>query len=416
MHTKSRPWQALFAFLLFSASILAADDIYTEQAWTSADGREIIARVLEWDVETGTVKMRRDDGFTFALSLDKLSTADAARLREAARGQVDAPQARPQDKPEPVELPEKLELDDVPMVRQKGNYCVPASAAMIAGFHGIKTDQDQIAFLSSQGSFNNQGTYPRDMLLAMEKLGFQGQAMHWTAPEQFNQTVLPAIRKALAQLGPVYISFRAGVFGDSGHGCIIIGYHDRKEELLFHNPWGDVFEKEYEDVATQARGIVIIEPPRPAPIASEAFIDSIKDIIPKFEGDLSHVIRRLKAKGLKHELIWCSRKDARDDKRFAIDTARDDGRKILDLAFHRNSAVFLPRNNRDGTTEAFLFVTRPPEGGASFLAREITEEGWSEAELVTLGSLTRTWPTRIEAGGLEKIIWELPMIELHPED
>ena len=128
------------------------------------------------------------------------------------------------------------------------------------------------------------------------------------------------------------------------------------------------------------------------------------------------MIRRLKAKGLKHELIWCSRKDARDDKRFAIDTARDDGRKILDLAFHRNPAVLLPRNNRDGTTEAFLFVTRPPEGGASFLAREITEEGWSEAELVTLGSLTRTWPTRIEAGGPEKIIWELPMIELHPED
>lgn len=407
--------QALFAAILFSTSALFAEDVYSEQTWTSDDGREIVARVLELDIAAGSVKMRRSDGFIFTLDFDRLSASDVARLREA--GTRNEPEdSRQTPEPETTKIPDRLELDDVPMVRQKGNYCVPASAAMIAGYHGIDTDQDQIAFLSSEGSFNNQGTYPQDMLLAMEKLGFDGRAIYWIQPEEFKETVLPAIRKALFQMGPVYISFRAGVFGESGHGCIIIGYHDRKEELIFHNPWGNVFEKTYEDVAKQAQGIVIIEAPQPAPIASEAFIGKVKEIVPKFEGDLSYLIRRLQMQRLEHELIWCSRADARDDRRFAVDTARDDGRKILDLAFHRNPAVFIPRNDKDGTTESYLFVTRPPEGGAQFLIREIGEDGWSEPELVTLGSLTRHWPTRIDVGTPERIIWELPMIELHPGD
>ncbi len=301
------------------------------------------------------------------------------------------------------------------MVRQKGNYCVPASATMIAGFHGLKTDQDQVAELSSEMSSSNQGTYPSDMLLAMQKLGFKGHSMHWENESQFMQEVLPLIRRSLFETGPIYISFKSGVFGASGHGCVIVGYDHRKEELLFHNPWGNEFKKDYSQVAVEASGVVFIEAPEPAPIATDAFIAKIKRVVPTFDGNFLALDKRLKRSGQPHELVWCSRRDARDDKRFARDTARDDGRMILELAFERNPAVLIPDSNKDGETKKYLFVTRPPEGGARFLVHNINDRGWSEPELMTLGSLTRNWVTAFAQEGRDEKVWELPMIELHPD-
>lgn len=407
----------VLVLLVFATTALPADELNERRVWKSADGRELTATVQELDPETETVKMRRNDGLFFTIEFDQFAPADAKRLRQAAQRQAQTavpPPETPEKEPEKEELPDRFELDDVPMVKQKGAFCVPASAAMVAGFHEIETDQDQIAFLSSGNSFNHQGTNPRDMLLAMQKLGFDGRALYWKDAQDFHKTVLPVIRKSLVNDGPIYISFAPGVFGASGHGCVIIGYHDRREELIFHNPWGHVFEKEYEEVAKQGRGIVLIFAPKPAPIASEAFIEKIRETVPKFELDFPELTGALRRNNQNHKLVWCSRRDARDDKRFAADTARDDGRKILDLAFHRNPAVLLPGNNRKGETKKYLFVTRPPKGGAVFMVREITAEGWSEPELTNLGRLTRAWPTRIESGP-DKFIWELPMIELHPD-
>ena len=314
---------------------------------------------------------------------------------------------------EATELPQKLELKKVPMVKQKGNYCVPASAAMIAQFHGIDTDQDQVAALSSEMSASNQGTYPSDMLLAMQKLGFSGQSLHWKNQQEFFNTALPQIRHTLFQTGPIYISFLPNVFGPMGHGCVIVGYNDRKQELIFHNPWGTKFEKSYSDTAVEAYGLVFIEAPTPAPVATDAFVDKIKASIPNFDGNFLALQQRIERAGIAHELVWCSRRDARDDKRFARDTARDDGRMILELAFERNPAVIIPLS-KNGTTEAYLFVTRPPEGGARFLVHTIDKLGWQSPELMTLGSLTRNWATAFEQTGSDEKVWELPMIELHP--
>ncbi|MDQ8194220.1 papain-like cysteine protease family protein [Coraliomargarita sp. SDUM461004] len=300
------------------------------------------------------------------------------------------------------------------MIVQKGNYCVPASAAMIARFHGIDTDQDQVAKLSSEMSASNQGTYPSDMLLAMEKLGFSGHTLHWTNEVEFTQTVLPKIRQALSQTGPIYISFRPNVFGPMGHGCVIVGYDDRKQELSLHNPWGNEFEQSYDQIAIDAYGIVVIAAPAAAPVATDAFISALKYSIPKFEGNFWQLSQRLEHKQLPHELVWCSRRDARGDQRFARDTARDDGRMILELAFERNPAVLIPYSNK-GVTEAYLFVTRPPEGGARFQVNRIDRHGWQNAELMTLGKLTRNWVTAFQTTDSNEKIWELPMIELHPQ-
>lgn len=309
-------------------------------------------------------------------------------------------------------LPTAFKLRKVPMVTQRENFCVPASAAMIAGYHGIKTDQDQIAQLSSEASISNEGTYPSDMALAMQKLGFDGKTLIWEDEADFNAKVLPAIRHSLVETGPIYISFRPGAFGAMGHGCVIIGYDDRREELFFHNPWGNKFTKTYGEVAAFGYGIVQFDPPRAAPIASDTFIAQIQQHAPRFDGDFVVLASRLKDAGLPFDLVWCSRRDARDDERFASDTAREDGRKILELAFRRNPAVLIP-SSPDGKTKKYYFVTRPAKGGASFMVREITERGWSDAQLKTLGSLTREWATAFTIAEQTAPVWELPMIELH---
>ncbi|HAV13015.1 MAG TPA: hypothetical protein DCX06_05920, partial [Opitutae bacterium] len=80
-------------------------------------------------------------------------------------------------------------------------------------------------------------------------------------------------------------------------------------------------------------------------------------------------------------------------------------------AFERNPAVLIPRSP-GGETDAYYFVTRPPEGGSSFMVRTISADGWSQPELKTLGSLTREWTTQIMLTDLPNPVWELPMIEL----
>jgi hypothetical protein len=407
-------FKIIATFALALSEPLSGDHLDAVRTWNSADGREIRATMLDMDSSKQTVEMRRVDGLVFSMEWNQLSRSNRALLANHASEQTKISAAAP-DAPNtrtlPETLPDKFHLKDVPMVKQKGNFCVPASATMIAGFHNIKTDQDEVAQLSSEASSSNEGTYPSDMLLAMEKLGFNGHAQLWEDAAAFYKTALPAIRRALVETGPIYISFKPNVFGAMGHGCIIVGYNDRREEMTFHNPWGSVFEKKYSEVASQGHGVVFIDPPQPAPVASEVLIETVRQRIPRFDGGFLALSDRLRRTGQAFELLWCSRRDARDDKHFAVDTARHDGRKILELAFERNPAVLIPSSPK-GVTNAYYFVTRPPEGGASFLVREITDSGWSEPELKTLGSLTREWPTSFKNQDSSDLIWELPLIEL----
>jgi hypothetical protein len=73
---------------------------------------------------------------------------------------------------------------------------------------------------------------------------------------------------------------------------------------------------------------------------------------------------------------------------FADGTAREHGRIMLKLAFRRNPAVIIP-NSPKGYTESFYLVTRSPDGGTCYWAREINNQGWRKPELKTLGSITR---------------------------
>jgi len=405
------------AFALLLGSVLSAEESATVRTWTDLEGRTLEAVFLEFENDD-TIRIRRADDRTFSLPLSRLSKRDRDYLAALRRGAESPEHAEAEhaaaastvpNRPGP--LPEDVELDDVPMVTQHGNFCVPASATMIAGFHGVETDQDEVAQLSSEASVSNQGTSPRDMMRAMGKLGFDGRAMHWTAAEDFHQSALPAIRRALVEWGPVYISFKPGVFGTMGHGCVIVGYDHRREEMYFYNPWGNEFERSYEDVATEGRGVVLVLPPPSAPVATGDFIRQVERALPADPGGIARMKAALRDADLPHELVWCSRADARDDRRFAEDTARREGRKILELAFERNPAVLIP-HSPDHAIENWYLVTRPPGGGARFMVRELTADGWGDPELKTLGRLTRHWTTRIEGPGAPETVYELPMFEL----
>lgn len=361
-----------------------------------------------------TLRFRLQNFSHATLPIERLSADDQTAIREhhqkQSTAQIPTPEAAKQNQATLAPLPTKLHLKKVPIVTQFGNYCVPASAEMIASFHAIEMDQYEIAQLSSAMSAGNQGTYPRDMLRAMEKIGFKGSLLDWKNNQQFFQNVLPKIRTALNQEGPIYVSFKPGVFGTMGHGCVIVGYDDRKEELLFHNPWGHAFEKEYQTTALEGSGVVFISPPQAHPIAGEAMIQSIQDKIPSLQNELKQLLSRLKNQNIPFELIWCNRYDTLNDRKFADETAREEGRPMLKLAFRRNPAVIIPYSPK-GITQSFFFVTRPPEGGARYYVREITPDGWSQPELKTLGNLTREWPTLLSKQN-GNTLWQLPLIEI----
>lgn len=398
-------------------SSLYAVDLSATRKWTSNDGNSMQARLLD-AANLDALRFQLADGRQASIPLSRLSDADQTAILTWLK-HTEASIQNFQTALEGLEpLPQKYQLKRVPIIEQYGNFCVPASAAMIANFHDIEIDQFEIAQLTSAESVGNQGTYPVDMLMALKKIGFTGREVSWKKPTQFHSQILTQIRKALVQKGPIYVSFKPGVFGFSGHGCVIVGYDDRKEELHFHNPWGNTFKKSYARVAYESDGLVIIEPPRIRPVATENAIARFKNKFPTLEKsqlEILELLKQFKENSVKFDILWCNRYDTLDDRKFADETAKKDGRLILKLAFRRNPAVLIP-NSPKGLTESYYFVTRPPQGGARYTVREINANGWSEPELKTLGSLTREWPTRLKNDAEKRTLWQLPLFELTLKD
>ena len=412
--------RSLLLFALFVANISCGIEATQMREWTSNDGRTMQAKLINAE-NLEALQFTLKSGQKANIPITRLSEEDATFIVMWQQSQEALSEPTNADVKQSTEndvvgdssekLPRKFTLRRMPMVVQSGNYCVPASAAMIANFHDLDIDQYQIAQLSSAGSASNQGTFPRDMKLAMEKIGFTGKEEFWNSNNEFQKNILPQIKSALYSEGPIYVSFRPGVFGDMGHGCVIVGYDDRKAELHFHNPWGTTFEKSYAAVALQSAGIVYIQAPNESPVATDEKIIAFQRKMPRTTGNLKDLYNTLNFQSIAFDLIWCNRYDTLEDRSFADDTARRDGRLMLKLAFRRNPAVILP-NSPKGETQSFYFVSRPPNGGAQYKVQEITPQGWGPAKLMTLGSLTREWPTLIENSSGERVLWQLPLIEL----
>ena len=151
----------LFALIALSGTTFGSTlGIY--RSWTSADGRTIRAKVVSIDHEAQSAVFKKDDGREFTIYLSQLAKEDASRAAAARPKETSQPEVKQKSSTTPAQqdssnLPNGVKLDEVPMIVQKHNYCVPASAAMIAQFHGVDTDQDRIAQLSSADSETIKG-------------------------------------------------------------------------------------------------------------------------------------------------------------------------------------------------------------------------------------------------------------------
>jgi len=387
--------------------------------WTSQAGERIEGELIEADADAQTLSLRRSDGQRFTFSWGVLSAADQDFLKAWC-----AEQAQEEEEPEAeaekedVELPKRFTLRGVPMVKQLYNYCAPASASMVVQFHGIDADQELIARLTSAESEASLGTYPAEMAIALEKLGFRAKMydFHYINTdedyERFLTETLPIIRRALVEQGPVYVSFKSGVFGSMGHGCVIIGYDDGREELEFHNPWGNEFERDYREFYVQARGIVNVFAPEPLPRPDEAFTKRVQAALPTLpKYFITEVSEAMKDAGIAAKISQANRIDEGENRRFAEETARKDGRVILDLAFNRASAVLMPKTDDDGDFVGLYYVVEPEEG-ARYETWLLDADGWHDMELLNLGDFTRTWVFRTVYPNERTIGWSLPLYEL----
>lgn len=77
------------ALVIGALSTLSAQD----RTWTAADGRTLVASLVEYDASVGSVRIKRKDGKEFTLRKDALSAEDAVHLDKIEADQEEARQA-----------------------------------------------------------------------------------------------------------------------------------------------------------------------------------------------------------------------------------------------------------------------------------------------------------------------------------
>lgn len=310
------------------------------------------------------------------------------------------------------ELPPSFKLSGLAQVVQEGSYCCPASGAVIAKFHGIETDQWEIAKLSSQGSMDNSGTNPADMARALENFGIVFHSIEYKNAlgntDDFVEKTLPQFKKALVHNGPMYISIRE-VFGEN-HGCVVIGYSDKREKMYFYNPWGDEFNLSYKAVAKYSYRAIAFTPPKlmgDKTIDCTSLIETLKKAVPDNARNVIELRRIMEDSVASFEFIECNRIDVMNDASKTERLATREGQKLIDLALERVPAILIPQTE-DGVTD-YMFISKSPESKNKLLVQRIGSRGWGTPELIKPRELMRYWTTAVDVNGRKQ--WLLPLFE-----
>lgn len=311
--------------------------------------------------------------------------------------------------------PTRFELKNVPMIKQETNYCVPASATMIARFHGIRTTQHQLAHFSSAASRQHRGTWSADMANAMESLGFFSQTRTWAdfgEPadfKRFQTTIMPFIRASLRQDGPLYVSFKPGVYGSRGHGCVIVGYNDHgKGEIYIQNPLGKREMYYFYDFSRQAAEVVRFYWQPPASGDAVALEKQITTALHRSPVDLTDAMNLLRAAGLKASLRLHGRRDRRDDRFETERWALAQGHRVLESTLEHHPVCLIPVT-KDKRIAGWYLIRRERENPLP-VVRPRGPQGWGEPGRPQLDTLFKTWSTPVNVPG--EIAWDMPIIEL----
>jgi hypothetical protein len=140
-------------------------------------------------------------------------------------------------------------ISGVPYVEQPIDkpWCLPASGAMIFNYYGVNVTQQQVADKvinedTGLGSTKKLREYA-------EELGFKAE---------FRNLTLEWVKKVLQQDVPIIIAQDLSLIDTIGHARVIIGYDDKKQELITHDPYlGENYTLSY----SEAIALNTIEPP-----------------------------------------------------------------------------------------------------------------------------------------------------------
>lgn len=398
--------------------------------WTGKNGTSLNAELVS---ETATiVVLKKSDGTSVIIAKENLADADLNYLKTIRRPK--SPGADPlalqpaqtADSSEGLRKalvfantnpPQDCILKKVPLVTQTGLYCVPASAEMIATYHKVRVNQAQIARFSSNDSKNNKGTYTEDMANAMENLGFLFEIKRWqwtprnrreALPAEVRTEIFPFIFAAITQCGPLYTSFKPGVFGDMGHGCVLIGYDQKKELFYFHNPWGNKFTKTFTEFAQEAGDVVAFQKPPALTGDGRALADKLAAALPAISAGMSpaQAVTALKEHNLPASLQLCGRRDQQDQRGSTASWGVSQDNRIINAALRTNLVVLMPAANEKGDIEEWVMLYHDPDpDNPQLLARRSQRTGWKKESPVWISELTSRWAALI---GTKH--WDLPLI------
>lgn len=385
---------------------------------TYADGEPIPGEFHYYSDRIRAVGFRyKKERFTYHIDLDSLSADSLARLSNAYH--ILPPLETPLAARVPLNLGAgdkgRFELKNVPLVKQERNYCVPASAEMVAKFHGLRFNQRQLAHLSSDASREHRGTWSGDMANAMEALGFFSQTRVWADLDtdkdfkRFEDEMLPFIRASLLQNGPLYVSFKPGVYGSMSHGCVIVGYNDHgKGEIYVHNPAGGRETYRFRDFSRSAYEVVRFYWPPAASGDAAALEKSVVEAFHRMPVDLTDAMNLLRTAGLKPALRLHGRRDRRDD-RFEIERwALAQGFRVVQATLAHHSLCLIPATREDRIVGWYLL--RREGEDPKLLVRPRGPQGWRDASRPPLQSFFKTWATQVNVPG--QLAWDMPVIEL----
>jgi hypothetical protein len=146
----------------------------------------------------------------------------------------------------PVE--ESHYISGVPYVKQPTDktWCLPASGAMVLNYYGVNITQEKLA----EEVIGDDGVGSTEKLREYAKeLGFKAE---------FRNLTLEWVKKVLQQDVPIVIAQEISLIKPINHARVVIGYDDKKQELITHDPYlGENYTIPY----SEAIALNIINPP-----------------------------------------------------------------------------------------------------------------------------------------------------------
>jgi hypothetical protein len=255
------------------------------------------------------------------------------------------------------------------------------------------------------------------MANAMENLGFIYETKRWdwtprnrreAIPADVQNEILPFIYAAITNCGPLYTSFKPGVFGDSGHGCVLIGYDQKDERLYFHNPWGSKFTKTFSEFAAEAREVVAFQLPVRIAGDGRVLAESIAKSAANFPAGIGPMqfVELLKTRDIPAHLQLSARRDQWTQRGATRAWGVSQGYRIIQVALRTNLVVLIPSADERGNVTEWILVYREPDSESTgLLIRRSRPSGWQKEEASWPSELTSNWATLIGSAR-----WDLPLI------